>query len=78
MAERVAKFELQHAAERDNVASARNIPSRMQRRTGGGAGQYSSQGLISEGDFDMNEIQNDRVMNEEIRKLLEENKRQMS
>ena len=64
------------------MASARNIPSRMQRRTGnggaGGAGQYSSQGLISEGDYDMNDLQNDRAMNEEIRKLLEENKRQMT
>ena len=53
----------------------------MQRRTGngaGGAGQYSSQGLISDGDYDINDLQNDRAMNEEIRKLLEENKRQMT
>jgi hypothetical protein len=50
----------------------------MQRRGGNGAGQYSSQGMISDGDFDMNDLQNDRAMNEEIRKLLEENKRQLS
>ncbi|CDW85959.1 UNKNOWN [Stylonychia lemnae] len=77
LAERVAKYELQMVAERDGadiqsahaLGSARNIPSKINRR-----GQYSSQGMISDDEFNLNELQNDK-MNEEIRKLLEENRR---
>ena len=56
LAERIAKYELQMAAEKD-------IESNRGARRGG---QYSSQGVVSDGDEELNE---------EIRKLLEENRR---
>ena len=41
-------------------------------------GHYSSQGVVSDdADFNMNELHNDK-MNEEIRKLLEENRRTLN
>lgn len=68
------------AAEKENgggLESANGLGSmgdlglKVQRR---GPGHYSSQGVVSEDDFNINDVQNQKL-NEEIQKLLEENRK---
>eukprot|EP00347_Sterkiella_histriomuscorum_P015883 403355323 len=102
LAERVAKYEMYMAAERENnggIGSGEaGLGSTMKNLVGGGSisqqklsqnrrsqvtahAHYSSQGLMSDyagvDEFNINDMQNDK-MNEEIKKLLEENKRALN
>lgn len=65
-----------------DMAAGLNPPGRGYRAASGGAGagmgHYSSQGVISDVDgFNMMDLQDDR-MNEEIQKLLAENRRALN
>lgn len=61
--------------------SISGVPTKMlnHRRSQGPGGHYSSQGMMSDDvdDFNLNDIQNDK-MNEEIKRLLEENRRALN